>query len=242
MAGGIGAQPAGYEKYLAQAAVGVISGVSQGASPKKAFISAGVGAVSGSMGAHNLLGKTTTGRGIMNAAIAGTASELSGGNFTNGAASSAFGSLFRTVGQTKEFAMTIKILAVDIQALITGQIVGTIWTLYDDAINIGHNISQLNIRGSGIALLKTIQNLIVPKYGYYGGSGWGRRQFGDSDRTKPLNNVDIANFKHDDHFDHHKWLRDVYFGNIKGIPAGPFGQIYKVLGTIPFGIAGAFQQ
>ncbi len=46
---------------------------------------------------------------------------------------------------------------------------------------------------------------------------------------------------HDRNFDHSQWVADSWTGNSNYLPTGPFGQIYKLLGTIPFSAAGAFQ-
>ncbi len=88
----------------------------------------------------------------------------------------------------------------------------------------------------------TDPKFLVPNYGYYGGAGWGTRQFGVDGNPTPLNQVDWASYRHDIYYRHLGWVRDGWSGDMPGIPEGPFGLAYKLLGTVPFSIAGALFQ
>jgi hypothetical protein len=192
--------------------------------------------------------------GVVGAAIVGgTASQLAGGKFANGAQTGAFSYLFASAasGQGGSFGGAIrgigrgianvaKILAVDIQALAVGQI-GAIGAFFQDLGIVSSRLFQFDLVGAGRGLAQTVFDAIVPNYGYYGGAGWGVRQFGVDAVPTPLNRVDWAIFRHDISFRHSEWVKDVWSGEMPGIPAGPFGQAYKLLGTVPFSAAGALQ-
>ena len=133
-----------------------------------------------------------------------------------------------------------EVLAKDIYATVVGQ-VGAVGTFFQDIAGVGSSLFNLDIIGAGKGVFRTVFDAIVPNYGYYGGAGWGTRQFGEDGIPVPLNRVDWASYQHDINFDHSQWVRDVWSGDMPGVPAGPIGQAYKLLGTVPFSAAGAFQ-
>ena len=128
----------------------------------------------------------------------------------------------------------------DVYAAVIGQL-GKVVTFVQDMSSTFHSILSRDLLAFGKGLVRTTLDLAVPCYGYYGGAGWGVRQFGADGAPPPLNQQDWANFIHDQEFLHFNWVRNSWSFSTPGLPAGPIGQIYKVLGTGPFAAAGALQ-
>jgi hypothetical protein len=131
-----------------------------------------------------------------------------------------------------------KIVAVDLYAAVVGQ-VGEVWTFGQDLYDIGRSLLRGSFLEAGEGLLSTAFHLLVPNYGYYGGAGWGTRQFPDG-VPPPLNRTDEASYVHDKFFRHLQWVRDVWTG--PGLPPGPIGLAYNTLGTPFFSLGGGLQQ
>lgn len=132
-----------------------------------------------------------------------------------------------------------RVLATDLYAGIVGQ-VGEVWTFAQDLYDIVRSLVSADFIAAGRGFLETVVHLLVPNYGYYGGAGWGTRQFGPDAIPAPLNRVDRASFKHDLGYRHLQWVRDVWVG--AGLPPGPIGLVYAALGTPVFSVGGGLQQ
>jgi hypothetical protein len=110
------------------------------------------------------------------------------------------------------------------------------WDLRDLATDaLAGNIGAVATDTIGLVL-----DAAFPTYGYYGGLGWGTRQFQDH-VPLPLNQVDFGNLLHDMWGDNLNWVRDVWTWTGPTVPPGPFGIAYAALGTVPFTVGGLAQ-
>ena len=144
----------------------------------------------------------------------------------------------------------IDILARDVAAVVIGM-EGKLVTTMMDILNIltlgqyealGHRNKDGKLEKSGF--LKSIGlavfDLIIPNYGFFGGGGWGYRQFGDN-RALCLNNGDVASYMHDYNDKEGQWI-DIQNRNwLLAQWVGPAGAAYALLGTFTvFGIRDLF--
>jgi len=191
------------------------------------------------------------GNDIILATIAGgTASELTGGKFINGAvtgAAAAVAAGAMSGGFTIRKSLTlVKILAVDAKAFIVGQGFGTMRTLYDDLKDIGSALYRREFGKAGISILKTAWNTALPKYDWTGGSGWGGRQYYDKDTglwsKDPQTHQGKVAASHDLTGDHWQWVIDSWTPSVSNLPTGPIGLAYQLLGTVPFAVVGGVQR
>jgi RHS repeat-associated protein len=132
-----------------------------------------------------------------------------------------------------------KILAVDVYAAVVGNTVGKLAAFLYDFGQLGEAATQGNILGVGRGLLDIAIDLPFPNYGWYNGRHWGTTQFGNSGVPTPLNGQGYAGLRHDVLPRHLGWVRNSW--GFYGLPAGPIGQAYKIIGTGPFAIGGALQ-
>ncbi len=133
------------------------------------------------------------------------------------------------------------VLAVDVTAFVVGQGYGTLRTWYDDVVSIGSSLMGLQAGQASVSALHMVWNTIVPKYGHYSGSGYGGRQYGLDGNPEPMNRLDQSSFDHDGHFNHLQWVHDVWSPATPGLPVGPLGLLYQLIGTGPFALGGAIQ-
>lgn len=165
---------------------------------------------------------------LVQAVMGGTGSVLGGGTFANGAETGAFGYLLSPTGpgfaglRPSEIARGVEILSVDLYAAAVG------------------TIGAFRVLGTDLAadnsLLTTLEDFLLPHYGNFGGRGWGTAQF-HHDTSKILNSEDWASFNHDNscpRCNNRQWVIDSWQGNQSFLPPGPFGVIYRLIGTVPF--------
>ncbi len=86
-----------------------------------------------------------------------------------------------------------------------------------------------------------LENVLVPCYGNFNGSGWGIPNFG-YDRSLIINQGDIAAFTHDQHGDDWQWMADWYTTSPTAEWVGPIGAAYALFGTGPFALIGLGQR
>lgn len=116
--------------------------------------------------------------------------------------------------------------------MLTDVIVTTI-----DLFDLGSSFFSGDIGAIGRQSLRTLQNLLIPNYGAYSGAGYGRHP---NDRVShggaPFNTVDYASWIHDGNSDEWQWIQNTFFGDNNGDlpPTGPIGQLYSLLGVLPF--------
>jgi RHS repeat-associated protein len=150
-----------------------------------------------------------------------------------------------------DFMMLGEIMAYDSAALVVGQL-SYLYTTPRDFWSMGENLVQGRYADSLESLGAMFFNLIIPRYGLGGGAGWGiykdentkswTHTLGSAFVDSPLNMTDAVNYNHDREFHHLSWVSGQYaFESSSYRPSGPVGVGYKILGTIPFGIAGWFQ-
>jgi len=75
-------------------------------------------------------------------------------------------------------------------------------------------------------------DLAFPAYGFYGGHGYGIKQF-PTGNPAPLNKVDVGSFGHDKSGNDIDWIVTASSQDTPGLPAGIFGWGYVLIGT-PF--------
>lgn len=138
-----------------------------------------------------------------------------------------------------EVKLAGNILARDVQGFFTGVVVGTPGVIVNGIKNAGESLFQGDLLGFVGSLALTPLAVAFPRYGNYGGLRWGRDQFGTDGIPAPVNKVDFQNWKHDIFFRHGDWASGVWNG--PGLPPGPFGNLYRMLGTSPFALAGRLQ-
>lgn len=239
------------ERVAAHGVVGGASSRLSGGKFKHGFLSAGFAKLSSPFVEQAF--ESTEARVAASAVAGGVGAELGGGKFANGATTASFSYLFASAasGQGGSFGDAVrgfgrgvakfaKVLAVDVQALVVGQ-VGAVTTFFGDLASVGTNLFNFDLACVGRAVYKTVYDAIIPNYGYYGGAGWGLDQHPNG-VPAPLNSQDWANFQHDDHMLSLQWVRDSWSGSSAYLPTGPIGQAYKILGTVPFAVHGAVVQ
>jgi RHS repeat-associated protein len=228
----------------ASAAIGCASAAANGGNCRQGALSAGVSA------GYYTLGFVD---GFYGAAIAGgLGSEAGGGDFWEGAkmagmsyivAQSVRGN-FSMAQLGRETRQLAQALATDIGGVMLSP-VGIAWGFATDIKGIWQSIGSGSYGAALKGLLMVPYNIALPHYGLYGGAGWGTNQFGTGLGTAPLNAQDWANYRHDvtcglGSCDNLGWVKDSWNTNSGHLPSGPFGIAYKVLGTVPFSVAGAF--
>lgn len=167
-------------------------------------------------------------------------------NYGGGSGSSSSSGAGVEIGNTGvRFVGLGEILAIDSYALFIGQ-ASHLYTFPMDLYNVGTSLYQGNLGAAGAGLVKTALDLVVPRYGNAGGSGWGisENRQGVWEHTLgqsfdfALNRADQPNFSHDDHGDDWRWIRDQLSVGGSGRATGPFGFAYKMIGTVGFGLTG----
>jgi hypothetical protein len=133
-----------------------------------------------------------------------------------------------------------RILAHDLAPTAVGILAKPI-VLAQDLWDLGQSVWALDPASIARNALGTVLDQAIPTYGFYGGGGWGTRQFGNIGIPGPLNSVDWASLSHDISFRHLQWVRNVWAPTVPSLPPGPFGFAYGIIGTPPFALAGAFQ-
>ncbi len=182
--------------------------------------------------------------------IGGEAARIGGGRFEDGFSVAAIQYLSaftpsNDVGSpVRQLGQDIEGFAVDAYAAVVGQI-GAIYAFFEDIGQIAVDFINGKFSALGMDFARTAYDLLLPHYGFYGGSGWGTRQFLPPGATvpsvEPLNQQDWANFVHDTNGDDTLWVQNSYATNSNFLPTGPLGILYKMVGTVPFTIAGKLQ-
>lgn len=133
-----------------------------------------------------------------------------------------------------------EILAVDLYALLIGQ-ASHLYTFPRDLNNVWGALSQGDWGAAANGIAVTALDLLVPRYGHAGGSGWG---VSGNDHTLgtgfnfALNRTDQGSFDHDRHDNDWQWIADQLRIGGSGRASGPFALEYKLIGSIGFGISG----
>jgi hypothetical protein len=153
------------------------------------------------------------------------------------------GSGFKQIG--KAVYDTAEAAVVDAFGVAVGQL-SYLYTVPRDLINIGKAIC------SGESIIKDsailIGGFIIPRYGWYGGRGWGfnedtsQHYFGDMSKFKPLNDADLPSQTHDQFGKEWQWVTDQLSMNGDPRVSGVGGLAYKALGIIPFSIGAIFDK
>jgi hypothetical protein len=174
--------------------------------------------------------------------IAQTAMGL--GNITGGALTgntNQIGSGFSQIGNAVK--NTVGDQMVDVFGVAIGQ-ASHLYTVPRDLYNLGKsffdNKKYSTLQASGALL----GHLIIPRYGLYGGAGWGyddktgKHTLGALDAYPPLNDTDTPSKKHDENLLELAWVKGQV--SMLGDPriSGVGGLAYKALGIIPFGVWG----
>ena len=184
--------------------------------------------------------------------IGGEAAKLAGGKFDDGFSTSAVQYLVTPqthssnddVGVIAQVVRDVKAIAIDIYAVTVGQL-GALYVLFRfDFPSVVMDFAGGDFLQALGDFGKTIFDLALPHYGYYGGAGWGLSSkyipWGS-----PLNQVDAASYIHDQACGggcggaSAAWASSTFTGNPGVIPAGPFGMVYQLMGLVPFTVAGA---
>jgi len=134
-----------------------------------------------------------------------------------------------------------KVLAADLAATAVG-IAAKPAVIAHDLWRLGQSIGSFTPGAIAASALALGVDAAIPTYGFYGGGGWGTGwPWGAGGWPAPLNRVDWASFHHDQSFDHFRWVQDVWSVHGRGLPPGPIGQLYGIIGTPPFVVAGAMR-
>ena len=191
------------------------------------------------------------------AVLGGTASELAGGKFENGAVTGAFSQMLGNLSSNKTKSLNLKNLAKIMINDIKGAALGLVsepYTIMKDSGRLLSVVPTFNFRQIGMRSLELVQQVLIPNYGYYGGPRWGANgePWDSAGGPEPLNRVDYASRRHDlvMGFDsgfghnlqtmgdaHKQWVIEAWsYGsdNPNILPPGPFGNIYRAIGTPSF--------
>jgi len=172
------------------------------------------------------------------------------GNIIGGAVTGDSGKIGKGATQIgKAVYDTAESAVVDAFGVAIGQL-SYLYTVPRDLINIGKAIC------SGESIIKDsailIGGFIIPRYGWYGGRGWGANDdkipgdfehtLGNKNNFKPLNDTDYFCEIHDRLLDEGDWVKGQL--SMTGVPriSGIGGLAYKALGVIPFGISSLFEK
>lgn len=138
-------------------------------------------------------------------------------------------------------AFVIQVHLTDALALITGNTIGTAMVLWNGIKALAGEVMKMDIVGIARTLVVTAGKLLFPRYGMYGGWGWGGDQWGRNEALA-MTQGDYGHLDHDSRGDEFDWIRLQF--TLKGgrLPDGIFGTLYKVLGVGPFYLWGKAQQ
>ncbi len=128
---------------------------------------------------------------------------------------------------------------------VSGGIAGPLYGVGSGLVEIGKGIATLDLAGAGWGAFELVKALVQPRSGSH--SGWGYP--GDSGAILPETGtkLDNASIWHDWYVRKHGYGSEAQFGWIvrawtgPGVELGPWGQAYRLLGTVGFGVAGAMQ-
>lgn len=140
-------------------------------------------------------------------------------------------------------ALGAKVVATDVYSLVVGQLIGQPATLLSDFGKLGTEITKGKLSGFAKQLGATAFHLLIPKYAWYLGAGYGVDQWGRLGvHPAPTNSDDWVSWWHDLRYDHFEWVRNTWMGQPGVLPTGPIGVGIRILGTPTFALAGVAQQ
>ncbi|MDX2148990.1 MAG: RHS repeat-associated core domain-containing protein, partial [Planctomycetota bacterium] len=127
--------------------------------------------------------------------------------------------------------------ATDIHLAVVGAVVGVPSSVYAYFHDVATKLGDGDWGGATMAAVVGAILVAVPKFGYYGGGLWGTTQFGDWG-APVLTWTDAASRTHDQRGNELRWAGSVLDPRSGGLPPGPFGVAYSLVGIAGFGIAG----
>lgn len=215
------------------------------------FLSAFSGSVSGNFG--NALDFSPGDALIYSMVVGGTTSEIGGGKFSNGAITSAFTFtlMSKRIKSINDFSKMgsdlVDWLYVDVESAVRGFFVEKPISIYRGLNKIWKSNSSIWFKVA-MTPTKIIQNTVIPTQGWLG-SNVGYDQLSAAEKT--LNpsifvspdkaTTQNASIYHDfssapgssiGPWRHWQWVVDSWTG--PGVTPGPFGQVYRILGTPSF--------
>jgi RHS repeat-associated protein len=151
------------------------------------------------------------------------------------------GSGFKQIG--KAVYDTVESAVVDAFGVAVGQL-SHLYTIPGDIYNLGKSFFDGKKFSTLQAAGGLLGHMIIPRYGLYGGAGWGyndktgKHTLGSLSAYPPLNDTDTPSLAHDGNMDEIKWVKGQV--SLTGDPriSGVGGLSYKAIGIIPFGIWG----